>query len=70
MTNYYEVTVEVVIGVQKNGADKKTKEVFLVDAMTVTEAEAKVYKDYQSTSQGMDFSVKSAKESRILRVIS
>ena len=69
MSKYYEVTVEVVIGTQKNGKDKKAKEVFLVDAQTVTEAEAKVYKDYETTSAHMDFMVKSAKESRVLRVI-
>ena len=69
MTKFFEVTVEVVIGAQKNGKDKIARELFLVDAMTVTEAEAKVYKDFESTSGAMDFTGKSAKESRVLRVI-
>ena len=69
MSKFFECTVEVVIGVQKNGKNKIAKELFLVDAMSVTEAEAKVYRDFETTSGGMEFKVNSAKESRVLRVI-
>ena len=69
MSKFYEATVHTVVAVQKNGKNKVAKEVFLVDAESVTEAEVKVYKDFEATSAGMEFEVKSVKESRILRVI-
>ena len=37
---FFEVTVEVVIATLKNGKDKKAKEIYLVDAQSVTEAES------------------------------
>ena len=40
MSKYFEVTVEVVVATLKNGKDKKNKDICLVDAMSVTEAEA------------------------------
>ena len=46
MSKYFEVTVEVVVATLKNGKDKKNKEIYLVDAMSVTEAEARVIGDY------------------------
>ena len=42
MSKFFEVTVEVVVATLKNGKDKKNKETYLVDAMSVTEAEARV----------------------------
>jgi len=70
MTNkYFEVTTEIVISIQKNGKPKTAKEVYLVDAMTVTEAEARVVNDFVKSSANMDYKVVSAKESRVLRVI-
>jgi hypothetical protein len=48
MNKYFEVTVEVVIATQKNGKDKKAKEIYLVDAQSVTEAEARVVKDFET----------------------
>ena len=66
---YFEVTVEVVVATLKNGKDKKNKEVYLVDAMSVTEAEARVVKDFSDSGVQMDYKVSMAKESRVLRVI-
>ncbi len=50
MKKYFEVTVAVVIATLKNGKDKINKEVYLVDAMSVTEAEAKVVAHFSGVS--------------------
>lgn len=68
-TKYFEVTVEVVISILKSGKPKTVKEIYLVDAMSVTEAEARVIKDFTSSGSTLDYTVKGAKESRVLRVI-
>lgn len=69
MGKYFEVTVEVVVATMKNGKDKKNKEVYLTDAMSVTEAEARVIKDFEDAGVNLDYKVIGAKESRIERVI-
>lgn len=69
MAKYFEVTVEVVVATLKNGKDKKNKEIYLVDAMSVTEAEARVVKDFEEAGVTLDYKVSGAKESRVIRVI-
>ena len=69
MSKFFEVTVEVIVATLKNGKDKKAKETYLVDAMSVTEAEARVVKDFTDSGVQMDYKVSMAKESRVLRVI-
>jgi len=69
MAKYFEVTVEVVVATLKNGKDKKNKEIYLVDAVSVTEAEARVVKDFEDAGVKIDYKVSGAKESRVLRVI-
>lgn len=69
MVKFYEVSVEIVLDITKAGKEKKSKETYLVDAQSVTEAEARVVKDFMETSPNLDFKVISAKESRIVRVI-
>ena len=69
MSKYFEVTVEVVIATQKNGKEKKQKEIYLVDAMSVTEAEARVIKDFDEAGVQIDYKVSGARESRVIRVI-
>lgn len=69
MNKYFEVTVEVVIATQKNGKDKKAKEIYLVDAQSVTEAEARVVKDFETAGVQIEYKVIGAKESRVIRVI-
>ena len=66
---FFEVTVEVVIATLKNGKDKKAKEIYLVDAQSVTEAESRVVKDFEDAGVQIDYKVSIAKESRVLRVI-
>ena len=69
MAKFFEVTVEVVVATLKNGKDKKVKEIYLVDAMSVTEAESRVVKDFEDSGVKIDYKVVGARESRILRVI-
>lgn len=69
MSKYFEVTVEIVTSMQKNGKEKKVKEIYLVDAQSVTEAEARVVKDFTDAGVQIDYKVSGAKESRIIRVI-
>ncbi len=69
MSKYFEVTVEIIVSTQKNGKDKKAKEIYLVDAMSVTEAESRVVKDFEESGVQIDYKVSGAKESRIMRVI-
>jgi hypothetical protein len=59
----------VIVATLKNGKDKKVKEIYLVDAMSVTEAEARVVKDFSESGVQIDYKVVGAKESRVLRVI-
>ena len=66
---YFEVTVEVEVATLKNGNPKLKKEIYLVDAQSVTEAEARVIKDFEDSGVQIDYKVVGAKESRILRVI-
>ena len=66
---YFEVVVEIVVGSTKSGKDRKQKEIYLVDARSVTEAEAIVVKDFEDSDVQLDYKVVGAKESRIIRVI-
>jgi hypothetical protein len=69
MGKYFEVVVEEVTSTDpKTGKEKKQKTTFLVDAMTVTEAEARIVKMYSGVS--IDYRVVGAKESKIAEVIS
>jgi hypothetical protein len=67
MKKYFEVTVAIVVATLKNGKDKINKEVYLVDALSVTEAEAKVVAYFSNVN--LDYKVISAKESRVHEVI-
>jgi hypothetical protein len=69
MGKYFEVSVELVISIQKNGKEKKQKEVYLVDAMSVTEAEKRVIGDFVNSGVQLDYKVVSARESKVIRVI-
>lgn len=69
MARFFEVTVEIVVGTLKNGKEKKVKEGYLVDAQSVTEAEARVVKDFEDAGTSQDYRVVNAKESKIVGVI-
>ena len=72
MAKYFEVTVSVqheVDGGKGGTKIKKVKESYLVDAMTVTEAEAKVVGEFESAGITVDYEVSAARESKIIQVI-
>lgn len=66
--SYFQATV-VLLDINEKGKQSKITEQYLVDAMSVTEAEAKVTKLYSDEGSRMDFQVKSVKETKILQVI-
>jgi len=49
------------------GKLKKVTEMYLVEAMSVTEAESKVVKDFGSTT--LEFEVKAVSVSKIIKII-
>ena len=66
---YYTAKVQWVdvIDTPKGQKEKKVTETYLVDAMGVTEAEAKVVKDFEGYN--FDFEVKGVNTSRIVKII-
>jgi hypothetical protein len=52
---------------QPNGKIKKVSETYLVEAVSVTDAEAKLYKHLEN--EPFDWAVKSVSETKILEVI-
>jgi hypothetical protein len=66
--SYFQATV-VLLDINEKGKQSKITEQYLVDAMSVTEAEAKVTKLYADEGSRIDFQVKSVKETKILQVI-
>ena len=69
MSKFFEVTVEVEVATLKNGNPKLRKEIYLVDAQSVTEAEARTVKDFEESGIQISYKVSGAKESRVIRVI-
>ena len=64
---YFQVKVQFTVEV--NGKLKKQSVNYLVDAMTVTEAEARTV-EYLTAQGENEFEVKAASESKIIQVIS
>jgi hypothetical protein len=72
MSKYFEVLVELKIESENSKGDskiKKVKETYLVDAMSVTEAEARVVESFTNSGFSQDYSVLQAKGSKIIDVI-
>jgi hypothetical protein len=70
MHKYYEVVVSLKIESENSRGDvkiKNLKEVYLVDAMSITEAEAKVVELFKNFSQ--EFYVVSIRGSKIIEVV-
>ena len=67
MAQYFQVKVQFTVEV--NGKLKKQNITYLVDAMSVTEAEARTVK-FLTDNDEQAFEVKSASESKIFDVIS
>ena len=66
MTNYWQVTTQFERE-SDTGRIQKVRELYLVDAMTGTEAEAKTYKMLEELSE-TNFKIISLAESRIIKV--
>jgi hypothetical protein len=69
MSKYLEVTVEIKTETEHKGGTriKKVRETYLVDAMSVTEAEARIVKEFEVFSQ--DWKIVSVRESKVIDVI-
>jgi hypothetical protein len=70
---YFEVLVNIKTeteGFKGAVKIKNVKEAYLVDAMSVTEAEARVVKSFTQSGFSQDFEVVSVKGSKVIEVIS
>ena len=65
---YFQAVVEIV-DMNDKGKQTKMREQYLVDAVSVTDAEVKVTKMFEDEGMSTDFQVKSVKETKILQVI-
>ena len=64
--SYYIAKVKVVVS-DNNGKQKKNVEQYLVNAVSVTDAESKIHADFQNSI--IDFEVSSVSETKIIKVI-
>ena len=67
MKKYYAVTVAVEVEDAK-GKIKKQKENYLVDALSVTEAEAKLVKKFTDDGMRLEYEVVKVVETKIIEV--
>jgi len=67
MAKYYSVLVAVEVEDAK-GKVKKNKENYLVDALSVTEAEAKLVKKFVAEGVNLEYEVVKVSETKILEV--
>lgn len=67
--SYYTAKVQLVdtVDTPKGPKEKRITETYLVEALSVTEAEAKVIEDFKGYS--FDFEVKSVSSSKIIKII-
>jgi hypothetical protein len=67
--SYYTAKVQLTdeVDTPKGPKIKKTTETYLVEAMSVTEAEAKVIEDFKGYT--FDFEVKSVTASKIVKIL-
>jgi hypothetical protein len=67
--SYYIAKVQMTdtIDTPKGAKEKKVTETYLVEALSVTEAEAKVVEDFKGYT--LDFEVKSVSASKIIKII-
>jgi len=67
--SYFSVLVELEGEPKRNGAPTKIREMYLVDAMSVTEAEAKTVSKLREEGTNVDFQVTKVSETKYLAVI-
>ena len=63
---YYSAKVNI-ITVDSKGREKKQVEEYLVNAVSVTDAETKVHEQFKNTS--IDFEVKSVAQTKIIEIL-
>ncbi len=66
--SYFLANVEIV-DMNDKGKQTKMREQYLVDAVSVTDAEVKITKMFEDEGMSTDFQVKSVKDTKILQVI-
>ena len=66
---YYTAKVQLttLVDTQSGTKEKKATEMYLVEALSVTEAEAKVVKDFGNST--LEFEVKAVTNSKIIKII-
>ena len=67
--SYFSVLVELEGEPKRNGAPTKIREMYLVNAMSVTEAEAKTVSKLREEGTIQDFQVTKATETKYLDVL-
>jgi len=67
--SYFSVLVELEGEPKRNGAPTKIREMYLVDAMSVTEAEAKTVSKLREEGTNVGFQVTKVSETKYLAVI-
>ena len=67
--SYFSVLVELEGEPKRNGTPTKIREMYLVDAMSVTEAEAKTVSKLREEGTNVGFQVTKATETKYLAVI-
>ena len=69
--SYYTAKIQLIdmVDTPKGPKEKRTTETYLVEALSVTEAEAKVVGDFEKAGVSIDYKVISARESKVIRVI-
>lgn len=67
--SYFSVLVELEGEPKRNGAPTKIREMYLVDAMSVTEAEAKTVQKLRDEGTIQDFQVTKVTETKYLNVL-
>lgn len=68
MNFYYNVTVSIVT-IDDKGKQKKASETYLVSAVSVTDAEAKVTNYLGGNGSTLEFEVKNVSKSKVIDVI-
>lgn len=68
MAKYYAVTVAIEVEDAK-GKIKKQKEQYLVDAMSCTEAEAKLVRKFVKDAVQLEYQVEKVSETKIIEII-
>ena len=68
-SKYYLARIQMKIEDSESGKIKKHKESYLVNAVSVTDAEVKVAKDFSGTDSRIEWEVVSVTETKILKVL-